>query len=268
MQTLKDKNVLLIGATGGIGSRTAKLLAGSGANLFLAGRNADKLQQVATECNVPADRTFALDISKPTEVTALKEKYFQQISSIDILVNAAGIGIIKSMDTLDESEFLSDYGIRSLSKYHLNNPYKVSVNGIEFGISYTPAESDSGLFGGNSNWRGPIWMPVNYMIIDSLHKFHQYYGDDFKVECPTGSGIFMNLFEVANELYKRVSAIFLKDANGNRALFGTDHKMQTDPDFNDYILFHEYFDGDNGRGVGASHQTGWTGLIANCLQKI
>ena len=169
---------------------------------------------------------------------------------------------------LDEKEFLSEYGIRSLSKYHLDNPYKVSVNGVEFGITYTPAESDSGLFGGNSNWRGPIWMPMNYMIIDSLHKFYQYYGDEFKVECPTGSGVYMTLNEVANELYRRVSTIFLRDANGNRAVFGTNAKMQTDPNFKDYILFHEYFDGDNGRGVGASHQTGWTGLIANCLQKI
>ncbi|HAL82869.1 MAG TPA: glucosidase [Mucilaginibacter sp.] len=168
---------------------------------------------------------------------------------------------------LDENEFLSDYGIRSVSKYHLNNPYHVKVDGIEFSIKYTPAESDSGLFGGNSNWRGPVWMPMNYLLIESLHQFHQYYGDDYKIECPTGSGNFMNLQQVADELYKRVSNLFLRDAGGKRAVFGHYSKMQNDPDFKDYILFHEYFDGDTGRGVGASHQTGWTGLVANCLHR-
>lgn len=168
---------------------------------------------------------------------------------------------------LDENEFLSDYGIRSVSKYHLDNPYHVKVDGIEFSIKYTPAESDSGLFGGNSNWRGPVWMPMNYLLIESLHQFHQYYGDDYKIECPTGSGNFMNLQQVADELYKRVSNLFLRDAGGKRAVFGHYSKMQNDPDFKDYILFHEYFDGDTGRGVGASHQTGWTGLVANCLHR-
>ncbi|SDP70574.1 Glycosyl hydrolase family 63 C-terminal domain-containing protein [Mucilaginibacter sp. OK268] len=171
--------------------------------------------------------------------------------------------ILKYM--LDEKEFLSDFGIRSLSKYHLDKPFHVAVNGVDFGIGYTPAESDSGLFGGNSNWRGPIWIPINYLIIDSLHRFYEYYGDDFKVECPTGSGNYVNLKEVANELYRRVSKLFLRDENGNRPVFGQYHKMQTDPNFKDYIFFYEYFDGDNGRGAGASHQTGWTGLIANCL---
>jgi hypothetical protein len=166
---------------------------------------------------------------------------------------------------LDENEFLSEYGIRSLSKYHLNNPYHASVEGMEFSIKYTAAESDSGLFGGNSNWRGPIWMPINFLIIESIQKFHQYYGDDFKVECPTGSGNFMNLKQVANELYSRVSKLFLRDANGKRAVLGNYDKLQTDPNFKDYILFHEYFDGDTGKGLGASHQTGWTGLIAECL---
>jgi len=168
---------------------------------------------------------------------------------------------------LDENEFLSDYGIRSVSKYHLDNPYQVKVDGTQFSIKYTPAESDSGLFGGNSNWRGPIWMPMNYLLIESLHKFYQYYGDDYKIECPTGSGNFMNLQQVAVELYRRVSNLFLRDAEGKRAVFGHYNKMQNDPEFKDYILFHEYFDGDNGRGVGASHQTGWTGLVANCLHK-
>jgi len=166
---------------------------------------------------------------------------------------------------LDENEFLSPYGIRSVSKYHLNNPYTANVDGMRFTIRYTPAESDSGVFGGNSNWRGPVWMPVNYLLIESLHKFHEYYGDDYKIECPTNSGNFMNLKQVADELYHRISNLFLRDKDGRRAVFGHYEKMQTDPDFKDYILFHEYFDGDNGRGVGASHQTGWTGLIATCL---
>ena len=166
---------------------------------------------------------------------------------------------------LDDNEFLSDHGIRSVSKYHLNNPYSVAVDGHQFSIKYTPAESDSGLFGGNSNWRGPIWIPINYLIIDSLHRFYQYYGDDYKVECPTNSGQFMNLKEVADNLYYRLLKIFLKDENGRRPVYGDYDKLQTDPNFKDYILFHEYFDGDNGRGIGASHQTGWTGLIANCL---
>ena len=168
---------------------------------------------------------------------------------------------------LDENEFLSPHGIRSVSKYYLNNPYNVSVEGIEFSIKYTPAESDSGLFGGNSNWRGPVWMPINYLLIDSLQTFYQYYGDDFKVECPTGSGNFMNLQQVADELYNRLSNLFLRDKDGKRAVFGDYPKIQSDPQFKDYILFYEYFDGDNGRGVGASHQTGWTGLIANCLHR-
>jgi hypothetical protein len=168
---------------------------------------------------------------------------------------------------LDENEFLSDYGIRSVSKYHLNNPYRVTVNGAEFSVKYTPAESDSGLFGGNSNWRGPIWMPINYMLIESLQRFYQYYGDGFKIECPTGSGVFMNLNEVANELYRRLSNIFLRDKTGKRAVFGDYDKIQSDPNFKDHLLFYEYFDGDNGRGAGASHQTGWSGLIVNCLYK-
>ena len=149
---------------------------------------------------------------------------------------------------LDEDEFLSEYGIRSVSKYHLDHPYQVSIDGMEFSIKYTPAESDSGLFGGNSNWRGPIWMPINFLLIESLQKFHLYYGDEFKIECPTRSGNFMTLQQVADELYRRVSNIFLKDENGRRAVFGGYTKMQTDPEFKDYILFHEYFDGDNGRG--------------------
>jgi hypothetical protein len=167
---------------------------------------------------------------------------------------------------LDESEFLSDYGVRSLSKYHAANPYVFKVNGETFTVIYRPAESDSGLFGGNSNWRGPIWFPVNYLIIEALQKFHHYYGDDFVIECPTDSNNFMTINEVANELTHRLTRIFLRDNNGERAVYKYNEKIATDPHFRDYILFHEYFDGDTGRGVGASHQTGWTGLMAKLLQ--
>lgn len=168
---------------------------------------------------------------------------------------------------LDENEFLSPYGIRSVSRYHLNNPYQVNIDGMQFSIRYTPGESDSGMFGGNSNWRGPIWLPTNYLLIESIYKFYQYYGDDFKIECPTGSGNFMTLEGVGNELSRRLSRLFLPDANGQRAIFGSSAKLQSDPNFKDYIQFYEYFDGDTGRGMGASHQTGWTGLIAVSLHQ-
>lgn len=166
---------------------------------------------------------------------------------------------------LDENEFLSKYGIRSVSKFHLANPFTVQLDGHQFSIKYTPAESDSGLFGGNSNWRGPIWVPINYLIINSLRKFHQYYGEDFKVECPTNSGIFKNLGEVADEIYMRLMNMFMPSEDGHRPIYGNYTKMQNDPEFKDYIQFFEYFDGDNGRGVGASHQTGWSGLMALCM---
>lgn len=167
---------------------------------------------------------------------------------------------------LDESEFLSDYGIRAVSKYHEKNPYEISVDGTHFCIGYVPGESDSNLFGGNSNWRGPIWMPVNFLIIESLQRFYFYYGDDFKIECPRGSGTMLSLNEIADELSQRLSKIFLRDENGNRPLFGTCEKLQKDPHFNNYILFAEYFHGDTGRGLGASHQTGWTGLVTRLLR--
>ena len=167
---------------------------------------------------------------------------------------------------LDETGFLSDYGVRALSKYHEKNPYKFYSNGTEFEVNYQPAESESGLFGGNSNWRGPVWFPVNYLIIESLQKFHHYYGDDFKIECPTGSGKYMTINQVADELSDRLNRIFLRGETGRRPVFGDNEKFQTDPHFRDYILFHEYFHGDNGRGIGASHQTGWTGLVAKLLQ--
>jgi hypothetical protein len=167
---------------------------------------------------------------------------------------------------LDETEFLSDYGIRALSKHHQKNPYTFGVNAMTLSVGYLPGESDSGLFGGNSNWRGPIWMPVNFLLIESLRKFHTYYGDDFTVECPTGSGQFMSIAEVADELSRRLSNLVLRDeVTGNRAVFGDDKRLQSDPNFRDYVLFHEYFHGDSGRGVGASHQTGWTGLVASLI---
>jgi hypothetical protein len=167
---------------------------------------------------------------------------------------------------LDESEFFSDYGIRAISKSHDKDPYEFWVDGNCFSVNYTPGESTTGLFGGNSNWRGPIWMPVNYLLIESLQQFHYYYGNDFKVECPTGSGVFLSLEEVADEISKRLAGLFLRDENGRRPVFGDYEKLQKDPNFNDYVLFYEYFHGDSGRGVGASHQTGWTGLIAKLLQ--
>jgi len=168
---------------------------------------------------------------------------------------------------LDEQEFLSPFGIRALSRFHKDHPYVLNVNGSEHRVDYEPAESQTGLFGGNSNWRGPIWFPVNYLIIDSLQRFHYYFGDDFKVECPTGSGQMLTLWQVAEEISRRLSRIFLKDANNRRPVFGGAEKFQTDPNWRDLIPFHEYFNGDNGAGIGASHQTGWTGLVAKLLQQ-
>jgi hypothetical protein len=166
---------------------------------------------------------------------------------------------------LDENEFLSPYGIRSVSKYHRDHPYVFYLEGHEYRVDYLPAESKTGMFGGNSNWRGPIWMPVNGLIIRGLLQMYPFYGSDFKVECPTGSGKYMNLFEVAKEIGDRLSKIYLRDANGRRPVYGGMKKFQEDPHWRDYILFHEYFHGDNGAGLGASHQTGWTGLIARSL---
>ena len=168
---------------------------------------------------------------------------------------------------LDESEFLSDYGIRALSRFHKDHPYTFYVNGNENKVSYEPAESSSGLFGGNSNWRGPIWMPVNYLLIESLQKFHHYLGDEFKVECPTGSGNWLNLWEVSQEISSRLTKIFLQDNSQKRPLYGGVDKFQNDPHWQNLILFHEYFHGDNGAGIGANHQTGWTGLVAKLIQQ-
>jgi hypothetical protein len=168
---------------------------------------------------------------------------------------------------LDENEFLSPYGIRSISQYHRDHPYTFHANGQTHVVSYQPAESQSGLFGGNSNWRGPIWFPINYLLIESLQKFHHYYGDDFKVECPTGSGLMLTLGEVATELSRRLIRLFLRNREGQRPIYGGEEIFQQDPHWRDLILFNEYFHGDNGAGLGASHQTGWTGLVAKLIQQ-
>jgi Glycosyl hydrolase family 63 C-terminal domain len=166
---------------------------------------------------------------------------------------------------LDENEFLSAYGIRSLSKYHAENPFEFRAGHQDYRVSYLPAESDSGMFGGNSNWRGPIWMPVNGLIIRALLQYYAFYGDDFTIECPTGSGHRMTLYEVANEISSRLSRIFLRDADGRRPVYGGTDKFHEDPHWRDLILFYEYFHGDNGAGLGASHQTGWTGIVARMM---
>jgi hypothetical protein len=166
---------------------------------------------------------------------------------------------------LDEAEFLSPYGIRSLSKFHAEHPYVFNAGGQEYRVDYVPAESNTAMFGGNSNWRGPVWMPVNVLIIRALVNFYLYYGDNFRIECPTGSGRVMNLFEVAREISDRLMRIFLRDEQGRRPVNGGTGKFQSDPHWRDHILFYEYFHGDNGAGLGASHQTGWTGLVAKLI---
>jgi hypothetical protein len=169
---------------------------------------------------------------------------------------------------LSENEFLSDYGIRAVSRWHKANPYTLRLDDREYRLDYEPAESRSGTFGGNSNWRGPVWFPVNYLLIEALQKFDFYYGDEFKVEFPTGSGRMLTLWQVSQELEKRLTQIFLKDSEGRRAVYGKIEKFQSNENWRDYILFYEYFHGDNGLGLGASHQTGWTGLIGKILQQI
>jgi hypothetical protein len=167
---------------------------------------------------------------------------------------------------LDESEFLSEYGIRALSRYHEEHPYVYRAGKTDFVVQYLPGESDSGMFGGNSNWRGPVWFPINFLIVESLQRFYSYYGDSFKIEYPTRSGNLLTLNEVADALAGRLNKLLLKDAKGRRPAFGNNETLQTDPHFRDYLLFHEYFHGDDGHGLGANHQTGWTGLIAKLLQ--
>jgi hypothetical protein len=166
---------------------------------------------------------------------------------------------------LDENEFLGAYGIRALSRYHAEHPYVFRVGDQEYRVSYLPAESDTGMFGGNSNWRGPIWMPVNALIIRALLSYYIYYGKEFTIECPTGSGHLMNLYQVAEEIARRLAGIFLRKEDGTRPVYGGTRKFQEDPYWRDYLLFYEYFHGDNGAGLGASHQTGWTGIIARTM---
>jgi hypothetical protein len=166
---------------------------------------------------------------------------------------------------LDENEFLGPHGIRSLSRYHLDHPYSFWVAGRDYKVQYLPAESNTGMFGGNSNWRGPVWMPVNVLILRALLNLYSFYGDEFKVQCPTGSGRYMTLFQVAEEIRNRLVTTFLPDASGRRPVYGGTKKFQEDPHWRDLILFYEYFHGDNGAGLGASHQTGWTGLIATVM---
>ena len=167
---------------------------------------------------------------------------------------------------LDENEFLSPYGVRALSRYHAEHPYVLKAGGKQYSVKYLPAESDSGMFGGNSNWRGPVWMPVNALLIRALLTFYLYYGDNFRIQCPTRSGNLMNLFEVAREIANRLTRIFLRDDSGRRPVYGGTEKFQSDPQWKDYVLFYEYFHGDNGAGLGASHQTGWTGIIAKLIE--
>ena len=169
---------------------------------------------------------------------------------------------------LDETELLSPYGLRSLSRVHLDEPYRFHVHGVEHRVEYAPGDSTTGLFGGNSNWRGPVWFPLNYLVIEALERYHHYYGDSLKVECPSGSGRFLNLEQVAAELASRLSSIFLPGADGRRPCHGADSRYAKDPHFKDLVLFHEYFHGEDGRGVGASHQTGWTALVARCLESL
>jgi hypothetical protein len=166
---------------------------------------------------------------------------------------------------LDENEFFSPFGIRALSRFHADHPYVFRVGEAEYRVGYVPGESDTGMFGGNSNWRGPIWMPVNALIIRALLQYYTYYGDAFTVECPTGSGRQMNLYQVAAELSRRLSSIFLKGPDGRRPVNGGERILQEDPHWRDYIQFYEYFHGDNGAGLGANHQTGWTGVVARAM---
>jgi hypothetical protein len=170
------------------------------------------------------------------------------------------------MRLLDETEFLSDYGARSVSKAHAAKPFVLDYHGARFTADYEPGESTSNLFGGNSNWRGPVWMPINFLIIEALYEFDRFYGDDFTVECPSGSGKFARMSEVAEEISRRLCRLFLRDGEGRRAVQGGRTELQEDPRFKDLVPFHEYFHGENGRGLGASHQTGWTGLVALLIQ--
>jgi hypothetical protein len=169
---------------------------------------------------------------------------------------------------LDENEFLSPYGIRSLSRTYQANPYHLNLEGADYCINYEPAESETGMFGGNSNWRGPIWLPMNYLLIEALERYHHYWGDDLRVEFPTGSGTLMNLSQVGHEIARRLTRLFLPDEKGERPCYGHDPRYASDPHWKDLVLFHEHFCGETGRGLGATHQTGWTALITRCLNMV
>ena len=169
---------------------------------------------------------------------------------------------------LDEEEFLSPYGIRSVSRIHREHPYVFRVGGEVHSVEYVPGESTTGFFGGNSNWRGPVWFPVNYLLIEALERYHYFYGDTLRVECPRGSGRLLNLKQVANELSLRLTRLFLRDPGGRRPCFGDDSRFANDPDWREFVLFHEYFHGETGKGLGASHQTGWTALVTRCFETL
>jgi hypothetical protein len=169
---------------------------------------------------------------------------------------------------LDENEFLSPFGIRALSRVHRDRPYVFHAGGEEHRVEYVPGESTTGLFGGNSNWRGPIWFPVNYLLVEALERYNHFYGDSLRVECPTGSGRLMSLAEVAGEIASRLARLFLPDADGRRPCHGEERRFAADPLWRDLVLFHEYFHGDTGRGLGASHQTGWTALAVRCIEEL
>jgi hypothetical protein len=169
---------------------------------------------------------------------------------------------------LDETEFLSHHGVRSVSRSHRDSPYQLEVDGAVYRVDYDPGESTTGLFGGNSNWRGPVWFPLNYLLLEALERFHHFYGPDFQVECPVGSGRMLDLQGVSRELSMRLARIFLADPSGRRPCHGTDERFARDPHWKDLVLFHEYFHGDTGRGVGASHQTGWTALVVRCIEDL
>jgi hypothetical protein len=206
-------------------------------------RHPELLQQIA-----PADESFIGYAGRRLTSVCNKEKLGRILAYV-----------------LDEDEFFSPHGIRSLSRRHADHPFVFDIHGQEYSVQYLPAESNNGMFGGNSNWRGPVWMPVNVLIIRGLLNMYQFYGDDFRVECPTGSNRYLTLFEVAKEIARRLSSIFLRDESGQRPVYGGTQKFQEDPHWRDHILFYEYFHGDNGAGLGASHQTGWTGLVALAL---
>ena len=198
-------------------------------------------------------------------IASLSREGMESRRLVSLLVRSRLTRVLEKM--FDENEFLSPHGLRALSRYHHDNPFVLRQNGQEYRVDYEPAESSTGLFGGNSNWRGPVWFPLNYLMIESLQRYSYYYGDDFLIEFPTGSGQRKNLGEIAAELSRRLSRIFLKDKDGRRPVFGGSERFQTDPHFRDYVWFYEYFHGDNGAGIGASHQTGWTALVAKLLQQ-